>query len=197
MIGLGADRLDLVPLDTEGNRPADHQGIEGHVVGTHGGSYAGLNLENPQPGFSYQWFINPSRGGRYDQTAAHQIHRSGGSIVMDADPERAVYRHTANEMSPASQDSMTVYNEVCLVRIPEAKLRDRRNEEEVENLKRLQRGPEAAFVGKSSQIEDNYTSRGPTRYRLASHHSELQQDGRAEVIITPDSSVIHTEDVAR
>ncbi len=198
MIGGGADRSWLIPLDTEGNRPSEHQDIEGDVIGCHVGMYSALNIQNPQPGFEYYWALDPARGGgRMDQSSMNQIRQRGGEIVKDSDPEQACYRHLMSEMSPASMDGNTVYNELCLVRVREDVMRAEREELDQLNQNRLRRGPEAAFVGQRSHSESMYSGgRGPTRFRLQDHHSELQSGGHVEEIITPDPSIVKTEGIA-
>ena len=125
----------------------------------------------------------------------HEIHQRKGVIVKDGDPERAVYRHLVNELSPVDLDGNTVYNELCLVRVPVAAMREERRQQQELNDRRLRRGPEEAFVNQGAHSEHNYGSRGPVRFRLQDHHSEIHHDGRAEEIITPDSGVIRTERV--
>ncbi|TFH66832.1 MAG: hypothetical protein E4G90_01500 [Gemmatimonadales bacterium] len=197
MIGSGADRKWLIPLDTKGNVQADHLGIEEDVIGCHSGAYSGLNVCNPQPGFEYQWPLNPmGQNGNFDPAAMHAIHQMGGEIVKESDPEYAVYRKFQSGMESSPLDSNTVYRELCLVRIPSEKLRESRNKIEELNLRRLRRGPEEAFVRGSSQSENQYGSQGPTRFRLSTHHSELQNGGQIEEILTPDSGVVKSENVS-
>jgi len=196
VIGAGADREWLIPLDTEGNRPSEHYNIEGNVVGCHIGPYAGLNVNNPQPGFEYQWEVNPHKGGSFNPAASHRIHQLGGQIVKTDDPEFAVYQlMEGGSNQPAPLDTNTVFNELVLVRIPAENLRRSREELSALNQRRLRRGPEEAFVNHTVGAEASYSSRGPTRFRLADHRSEFHQGGRAEEISTPDSGIVKTENV--
>lgn len=197
MIGAGANREWLVPLDVEGNRPSEHHDIDGTVVGSHTGPYAGLNIYNPQPGFEYQWELNPHKGGQFDPASSHRIHQLGGQIVRTEDPEFAVYQKMEGGADqPAPLDSNTVFNELVLVRIPSENLRRHREELDTKNQRRLRRGPEEAFVNNTGSTEASYTSRGPTRFRLSDHRSEFHQGGRAEEISTPDSGIVKSENVA-
>ncbi len=59
MIGSGSDRKWLTPLDTQGNANPGSLGVEDDVTGCHAGAYSGLNVCNAQPGFEYQWPLNP------------------------------------------------------------------------------------------------------------------------------------------
>ncbi len=197
MIGSGSDRKWLTPLDTQGNVDPDSIGIEDDVTGCHAGAYAGLNVCNPQPGFEYQWPLNPmGQNGNFDPAAMHAIHQMGGEIVKEGDPEYAVYRKFQSGLESAPLDSNTVYRELCLVRIRSEKLRQTREEIRELNLKRLRRGPEESFVRGSSQSESQYSSQGPTRFRLSTHHSEFQTGGQVEEILTPDSGVVQSENVS-
>lgn len=190
MIGAGASRLDIVPLDTEGNRPADHVGAEGRVVGCHAGVFMGLNIENPQPHKNYQWMKNPyHRDGDYDASEAAAIYKVKGSIVKQGDPEMAVQNYMRDELNPAAVDGLVTFRELVLVRIPTEVLRQQRLENLEKNARMLRGGPERTFVDKAAQGEQNYSSQGPIRFRLSTHHSELHSDGRADEIIVPDSSV--------
>ncbi len=196
--GGGADRGWLIPLDAEGNRPSEHLGVEERVIGSHAGVYAGLNLANPQPGMEYKWMIDPNRAGTFDSSAHAQIQQARGRIVKKGDPAYAVQAALAGEMEPAELDSNVTYNELCLVEIREEDIREQHEANAALNQRRLRRGPEEAFVNQGSQGESEYSGgRGPTRFRLQDHHSELQSDGRAEEIITPDAGIVQTQRIAR
>ncbi len=196
MLGGGSDRKWLVPLDTRGNAQLGSQGVEGEIVGSHTGDYAGLNVRNPQPGYEYQWPLNPmGQNGNFDPAAMHKIHQMGGEMVKEGDPEMAVYRLFQNGLEAAPLDSNTVYRELCLVRIPSAVMQRKREEQNDLNLRRLRRGPEEQYVRQASQSEGQYSSQGPTRFRLSTHHSELQSGGKMTDILTPDADVVQSENV--
>lgn len=197
MIGGGTDRNWLTPLDTSGNVNTDHMNIEENTVGCHTGAYSGLNVCNPQPGFEYQWPLNPmGQNGNFDPAAMHAIHQMGGEIVKEGDPEFAVYRQFQSGLESTPLDSNTVYRELCLVRVPTENRRRTLEKITELNLRRLRRGPEESFVNSGSQREGQYTSEGPTRFRLSTHHSELQTGGETREILTPDSGVVKSENVS-
>ncbi len=197
MIGSGEDRSWLIPLDSEGNRPTDTYDIEGNSIGCHTGPYAGLCVNNPQPGYEYQWEINPQKSGAFDPAAAHRIHQLGGQVVQAEDPEFAVYQLMQGySAQPAPLDSATVFNELVLVRIPAESLRKEREKINETNHRKLRRGPAEAFVNQGRGQESQYNSQGPTRFRLSDHHSEFLQGAQVEEISTPDSGIVKSENVS-
>jgi hypothetical protein len=85
MFGAGNDRLELEPLDPDGNRKMDLDNPEeGEVqtIGCHTGMYAGLNVMNPLPDHVYMWANDNPR----DRLMVAQ---RGGQIVQGDDPELA------------------------------------------------------------------------------------------------------------
>ena len=161
MIGSGAPREWLIPLDTSGNRDGEALDIEGQVVGCHTGPYMGLCVHNPQPGFEYQWELNPNRGGAFDPAASHRVHQLGGQIVRAEDPESAVYQKMQGGIDqPAPLDSNTVFNELVFVRIPAENLRRHRMELVELNNKRLRRGPEETYANAATHHEGDFSPRG-------------------------------------
>ena len=195
MLGGGADRDWLEPLDREGNRNAEAMDITEQVVGCHQGPYAGLNLVNPQPGMEYQWMMNPGRPGAHHANLL-AIHALGATIVKDDDPEFALYQKLPEMQTGTAIDTITVYKELVLVKIPSEKMAARRRENLEQNQRILRRGPEEAFVrGAGAEEQDRYQERGPTRFRRTDHRSEFKSDGRTTEISMPDSGVVRTEHI--
>ena len=191
MLGGGADREWLEPLDAEGNRT--DLPIEERVVGSHTGAFAGLNVCDPQPGFEYQWCLNPSRdrGGPADALAIHMI---GGEVVQDGDPEFAAFKKLEG-MNNAPLDTSTLYKELVLVRIPVERQEARRQENLEKNARMLRRGPAESFVAGASQSEQSarYNERGPTRFALRGHQTEFTHGQDTAEVSIPDSGIVRTE----
>jgi hypothetical protein len=193
MLGGGSDREWLEPLDAEGNRNPDLP-IEDRVVGCHVGPYAGLNLYNPQPGFEYEWLLNPegSLGGPAASLAIHEI---GGQVVREGDPELAVFK-TMEGMGASATDTSTIFKELILVRIPEERQRARMQAHLEKNNRMLRKGPEESFVGKASYLEgERYSGRGPTRFALRDHQTEFKHDRDTVEVSLPDSGIVRTENI--
>lgn len=193
MLGGGADREWLEPLDYEGNRT--NLPIEERVVGCHVGPYAGLNVCDPQPGFEYQWCLNPSRSGA-GPADAMAIHAIGGQVVTMDDPEFAAYQKLEG-MGNAPLDMSTIYKELVLVRIPSERQAQRRQENLEKNAKMLRRGPAESFVAGASAAEQSarYNERGPTRFAMRGHQTEFTHDRDTIEVSIPDSGIVRTENI--
>ena len=192
-LGGGNDRSWLEPLDSEGNRNPD-LGIEHRVVGCHVGPYAGLNVYDPQPGFEYQWMLNPE-GNMGGPAASLQIHTIGGQVVKDGDQEFAAFK-VMEGMQATGTDTSSIFNEVILVRIPEARQRQRQQENLEKNARMLRKGPEESFVNRASHDErERYSGRGPTRFALRDHQTEFNHDRDTVEVSLPDSGIVRTENI--
>lgn len=194
MLGGGSDLEWLEPLDSEGNRRADHLPVEGQMVGCHVGVFAGLNLMNAQPGFEYQWMLNPSRSGA-NPADSLQIHMIGGQIVKDGDDEFAAFK-VMEGMESSPLDTSTMYKELVLVRIPVERQRARMAAVQKKNARMLRKGPEESFVGRASALEsERYSGRGPTRFALRDHQTEFKHDRDTAEVSLPDSGIVRTEHI--
>jgi len=194
MLGGGSQREWLEPLDAEGNRRSDDLPIDGQLVGCHIGDYAGLNLVNPQPGFEYEWLLNPATA-RNSTAASLQIHSLGGQIVSEGDPEFAAFK-LMEGLESTPLDTSTMYKELVLVRIPVERQRARMAKIEEKNKKMLRRGPEESFVGRASALEsERYSGRGPTRFALRSHQTDFKHDSDSVEVSLPDSGIVRTETI--
>ncbi len=184
------DREWMEPLDAEGNRM--NLPIEERVVGNHVGPYAGLNICDPQPGFDYQWMLNPSRPNA-NPSDGLAIHAIGGQVVLDGDPEFAAFKKLEG-MTNSALDTSTLYKELVLVRIPEERQAQRRQENLEENARRLRRDPADVFVSGTSHLEsEQYSGRGPTRFALRGHQTEFTHDRDTVEVSLPDSGIVKTE----
>jgi hypothetical protein len=195
MIGLGggSDREWLEPLDSEGNRNPEIP-IEQRVIGDHVGPYAGLNLYNAQPGYEYQWCLNPARpgSGPADSLLIHEI---GGQVVRDEDPEMAAFQKMEG-LEATGVDTATIFRELCLVRIPAERQRQRMQENRDKNNRMLRRGPEESFVNRASYDErERYSGRGPTRFAMRDHQTTFNHDNDVVEVSLPDSGIVRTENI--
>jgi hypothetical protein len=194
MLGGGYDREWLEGLDSDGNRNPEIP-IEQQVVGCHVGPYAGLNLYNAQPGFEYQWMLNPSRTGASPADSLH-IHEIGGHVVGDGDPEFAAF-NVMEGMEASPLDTSNMYRELVLVKIPAERQAQRRLENREKNAKMLRAGPEESFIGKASDRENDprYQGRGPTRFAMRGHQMEFKSDRDTVEVSLPDSGIVRTENI--
>jgi hypothetical protein len=194
MLGGGMDLGWCERLDSDGNRNP-HMGVEEGVVGCHVGVYAGLNLYNAQPGNEYQWMMNPSRMGSSPADSL-QIHQLGGSVVQGDDPEYAAFNKMEG-MQASPLDTSNIFNELVLVRIPEARMAERRRENVEKNAKMLRAGPEESFVSRASDRErdERYQGRGPTRFAMRGHQTQFNHDRDTVEVSLPDSGIVRTENM--
>ena len=191
MLGGGSDREWIETLDSEGNRNPGLD-VEEHMIGCHVGPYSGLNVFNPQPGFDYEWLMNPSRsGGGPADAIAIQILQ--GQIVKEEDPEFAAFR-AMDGMENVPLDTSTMFRELVLVRIPEEVQHARRKETADKNAKMLRKGPEESFVNSASAAErERYSGRGPTRFAMRGHQTEFTHGRDTVEVSLPDSGIVRTE----
>lgn len=193
MLGGGGERDWLIPLDPQGNKSMEADGIFENTVGCHTGLFAGLNIINPQPGYEYQWMLNPSRMGA-DVSDSLAIHELGGIVVVADDPEFAAYQKMQG-MDASPLDTSTVFKELVLVRVPEARMRQRREAQVEANLRQLRGGPEESFVSKASAEEIQAGQGAPTRFRSRRHQTEFQEGGQTRELSVPDTGIVRTDDV--
>ena len=190
-LGGGSDREWLEKLDSEGNRNPE-LGVEDRVVGNHTGSCSGLNLFNPQPGFEYQWMLNPARSGGHPGDAM-EIHKVGGQVVVDGDPEYAAFKMMEG-LQATGVDTNTVFNELVLVRIPAEKQRERMQRHLDANARMLRKGPEESFVNQASYDEnERYSGRGPTRFAMRDHQTIFKHGHDTVEVSIPDSGIVRTD----
>ncbi len=193
MLGGGYDREWLEPLDSEGNRNPELP-ITERVIGCHVGPYAGLNLYNAQPGYEYEWLMNPNRAGA-NPADSLLIHEIGGQVVKDDDPELAVFK-TMEGMEGSAVDTSTVFRELVLVRIPAERQAARMQAHVDKNNKMLRKGPEESFVNRASHLEgERYSGRGPTRFALRDHQTQFKHGHDTVEVSLPDSGIVRTENI--
>jgi hypothetical protein len=191
MLGGGAELSWYEGLDSEGNRNPD-LGVEDQVVGCHVGAFAGLNLYNPQPGWEYQWMNNPSRegGSPADSLAIHVL---GGHVVQGGDTEFAAFNKMEG-MEASPLDTSNMFRELVLVKVPQAKMHQRRMENLEKNAKMMRAGPEESFVNRASHLEgERYSDRGPTRFAMRGHQTTFNHDRDTVEVSLPDSGIVRTE----
>jgi hypothetical protein len=196
MLGTGSQREWLEPLDSEGNRHGHDLLVEGRMVGCHLGNFAGLNVCDPQPGFEYEWMMNPSRSGG-SPADGMKILQVGGQVVTDEDPEFAAFKHMEGMGGSSPMDTSTVYKELVLVRIPVERQRARLEAIKEKNEKMLRRGPAETFVGGASALEQSqrYNERGPTRFAMNDHRTEFNHGRDIAEVSLPDSGIVRTEHI--
>ena len=172
MIGGGFDESWFEELTPEGNKPIDSLN---ETLGCHTGSHIGLNLENPQPGFEYQWCLNPARpgGGHGDHLFIQSI---GGQIVLDTDAEYAHYNSLYGEKS---MDSIQQYRELVLVRITEDAARERREAVAEKSRRKLQMSGSGFLDGAGGDelAQGSNDGGGATRFSRRDHNTRLQSHG--------------------
>ena len=195
MLGGGSQREWLEPLDSEGNRQGHDLLVEGRMVGCHLGNFAGLNVVDPQPGFEYEWMMNPARDGA-SPSDGMRIHQVGGQVVKDGDSEFAAFKHMEGMGDSSPLDTSTIYKELVLVRIPAEKQRARLQAISDKNKRMLRKGPEESFVSNASaQESERYSGYGPTRFARSDHRTEFKHDRDVAELSLPDSGIVRTEHI--
>ena len=184
VLGGGADRAWLEPLNSEGNKEPDGEEEDfDRMVGCHTGNFAGLNLYNPQEGFDYVWERNTER----DKLRCLQ---QGGRMVDANDPEFAAIRSMLGANEAAPLDSLNVYNDVILFKYPESAIR-RKREQEQQKAQRSMRGGAQAFIERANDAERAIAGGRATRFARSDHRDDLE-DGSGNIVDqwTPDKGII-------
>ncbi len=169
----GGDRSWLKPLKPNGHLNEDTpEGAD--IAGTHKGFYGGLNVANPEPGFTYQWIRNDPR----DIYLARQ---RGWSVVDCNGPDKPAYMLAGNESdAPTQLDTAGVFKDIIFVRMPEDKHRRLHEETRLQSEAQLRGGTDAFLDGASdAESATGHTDRGrvPTRMARSEHGLQAQQDG--------------------
>ena len=171
----GGDRTWLKPMSPNGsfNERTDD---DAEIVGCHKGFYGGLNIANPEPGFTYQWIRNDPR----DVYLARQ---RGWQAVDTEGTDKPAFMLGINgddSETPTQLDTAAVFQDILLVRMPE-ETHQRINEELREKAKaQLRNGTDAFLDGAdAAEMATGRTERGrlPTRMARAEHGLQAQQDG--------------------
>jgi hypothetical protein len=144
MLGGGRDRADLTPYDPEAFLESDDPN---DLMGCHTGSFMGLNVSNPQPGFFYAW-ADDSRAGMM------RARIKGYHVVGAEDPEMAGYRRMSGHDHQDLDSANTGFPGVVLVRRSAKDERRIKEEEQVKRDDLLRSGAtEEAFLDGASAQE--------------------------------------------
>jgi hypothetical protein len=182
--GGGFDREWLEPLTDEGNVNDEHPEY-GKAVGAHKGQHEYLNIYRPKPGYTYVW----ERKKPNDLRRALQ---KGGEIVKSDDQEMTAAASATGVDLIGQLDSMVEYNELQLVRYPEAAIRKIREAEQA-RAQAMMRGADQDYVDSTTHAERNpqYNPRGiKTRFATNQHRTEFAGDGEVQDQWTPDQGII-------
>ena len=106
MIGGGLDRKDLQPYNPDAH---DESTDPNKSMGCHVGLFAGLNVDNAQPGWVYAWADSSPRGIRMARLQRY-------IVVQEGDPERAAYKNDPNHSYSDLDSANTAYPGVVLVK---------------------------------------------------------------------------------
>ena len=168
ILGGGADRAWLEPLDPEGNRDPGYEGEEefDSMVGCHTGNFFGLNVCNPEPGFEYVWERNT------DKDKLRCV-RQGGRMVDANDREFAAVRNILGVPEGSPLDSLNIYNDVVLFKYPESAIR-RKREQEQKKARNMVRGGAKAFIDRASEAEKEIARGRATRFARSDHTIEAE-----------------------
>jgi hypothetical protein len=186
MLGGGSDRMNLKPLNSEGNRDGnDHPELD-EMVGCHTGTSYGLNLGRARPGHTYVW----------ERRKGPDILRSkqrGGTVVEKGDDDYPVSATLTGGLEPTSLDSGEIYEDLVLFRYPEEAVRQRREREQAKANEQLRSGAEE-FVSQATQAEIEYSGGGPTRFAARRHRMDFRAGHRDESPLldqwTPDKGIV-------
>lgn len=175
MLGGGADRSWLEPVDHEGNR-------EG-VTGSHTGPSEILNIDNAQPGFGYLWAKNDAASIRSEM-------RRGYAVVNANDPEMANIQHLSGS-NVATIDSTKLVGDVILMRIPTEQLRKIRDAESQRARAMLRSGSDE-FLQRVTQAEAELDPRGRgTRFSESTHRMTVRGGSEDDAAVLDEWSPEH------
>ena len=185
ILGGGADREWLEPLDEEGNKDPGYEVDDDFddMVGCHTGNFFGLNVFNPEPGVEYVWERNTDR----DKL---RCIREGGRMVDANDREFAAVRHVLGASEGAPLDSLNIFNDVVLFKYPESAIR-RKREQEQEKARNRMRGGAQAFADRATEAERAISPGRATRFARADHRQDYEDtSGNLVDQWSPDSGII-------
>ncbi len=183
MIGGGLDRKDLQNYDPDAMNESDDPH---RSMGCHVGLYAGLNVDNPQPGCHYSWADSSPRGLREARLLRKHV------VTID-DPEMAAYRNNPEDTttSGAIDSSNSGYPGVVLVKRSAEDERMIRDEEARQRASLLRSGDtERAYQNGATASEIQH---GGTRFQREDHRTYATDgpsaDGRMVDSWTPDRGI--------
>ena len=176
-----ADREWLEPLTNEGSRNLEDDEL-GPVMGCHSGAHEWLNVYGAKPGFTYVW-------ERKKPNDIRKALMKGGQVVQEDDEEMTAARKAAGEMDfVTSVDSMAEYNELVLVRYPEAAIRKIREAEQKRADDLLKAGVDSFSdqVTAAEQSQEWNPRSVRTRFATSEHRHEMKAGGNTESQWTPN-----------
>ena len=183
ILGGGADREWLEPLDEHGNREADIDEEFESMIGCHVGNFYGLNVFNPEPGYEYVW----ERATDKDKL---RCIREGGRPVDAQDPEFAAVRSVLGANEGAPLDTLNIFNDVVLFKYPESAIR-RKREQEQEKARIKLSGGARAFADRATEAERMFSPGRATRFARKDHQIDYQDSGNVSVDQwSPDKGII-------
>jgi hypothetical protein len=179
----GGNRQWLAPLDQTGNQTG-YDSVDGaHIVGQHKGFYAGLNVANPRPGFSYQWI-------RSDPREVFLARQRGWQVVNTTDEDGPAFTHGLyqddDSDTPTPLDTTGVFQDVVMVRISEGNLRKIEDEHKRLNEIQMSGGTEEFLQGASgAERATGHTQRGymPTRLARTDHSTTVREGDEVKATI--------------
>lgn len=182
-LGGGGNRQWLAPLDYESNQTGYDSPDGARIVGGHSGFYAGLNVANPRPGFSYQWI-------RSDPRDVFLARQRGWQVVNTSDEDSPAYAQGLyqddDSDTPTPLDTTGVFQDVVMVRISDENLRRIQNEIKTMNRIQMEGGTEEYLQGASeAERQTGYTQRGymPTRLARRDHSTTVREGDEVKATI--------------
>lgn len=186
LLGGGADRLNLIPLNSEGNRDGGDNPELDNMIGAHTGTSYGLNVTNPQAGYVYKWPRNQAKDINY-------YRRLGYSVVRAEDPEWSVGSKVPGDLDATPLDSSDIYQDVILMRAPEEAVRQQVEREQAKTKNQLRSGADA-FVSNATPAEIAFSGGAPTRFAQRKHRLDYRSGYSSESPLvdqwTPDKGII-------
>jgi len=183
ILGGGGDREWLEPLDELGNKERDIDEEFDTMVGCHTGTFFGLNVYNPEPGFEYVW-------ERDTQKDKLRCIREGGRPVDANDREFAAVRHVLGAEDGAPLDSLNIFNDVVLFKYPESAIR-RKREQEQNKAQSMLRGGAQSFTDRATEAERMFAHGRSTRFARADHRNDFEDSsGNLVDQWNPDKGII-------
>lgn len=178
------------PVRSDGRRRIyDNVSGDVDIIGVHTGTYSGLNVVNPRPGFHYQW-------ARNDATSRMIEAQKGGQPVQAGDEDHPAYELGIvydESDTPTPLDTAQAYKDVVLMRYPEEVINELRRKDADRALNTVSQADDSFLHGSSAaELASGQGQR--TRFAQRRHNLQVQDESGAVVKQwTPERGILETD----